>query len=551
MSSSSSHGEIGRLAVSICRLIEVARDMPVKDTFPLTTQAGRIVVGDGHVIPRSSLTPLQTESMRLAPGVTAIPPILLSCAMELSTCARVGQDSKIELVRIPNWGAIGYDDHRIMEHPHHKKAMVWMSSTGAAKDVELVKVSSNGIDWQAILHGVVDPGASTSHQSSTEEAVGLHGISQAAKPRTFGPAKRKLVDRKGKGVERKKEGTEPREDQNMEVATENTQQHLSEDGGRKRRRTSYKFANDVESSDDDLRMNKTDSKRSSIGTANISGPSALKSESEKGSSDNGLRMGELLDSERPSNKAIGMANISGSLLKLLAMTAALHQQDQKQTQFLRGMHKKEAKVFLWQGAKDYYGGSRRPRTVSRQVEGAFTGPDKITDCIWLHIIQGDLAVTFQKSPEYHHGIPARWCVVFGLTPAIKLLSVPPIPTPEGTTVDSMEGRLVMLEARLAKLNTVIENIGEVRQSKVSSDEPHPILPAILPSADPYSSAKATLAVQAGAVQPSGAVLSLNETVATERDGNFELVTRLEIDPFRHSSSGYMRSSSHCYETSAL
>ncbi|KAG2063339.1 hypothetical protein BDR04DRAFT_1163862 [Suillus decipiens] len=524
----SSHEEIRRLAVNICRLIEVARDMPVKETFALATQAGRIV----------------TDSMKLAPSVTAIPPILLSCAMELSTCANVGQDSKIELVRIPNWRAMGYDDHRIMRHPLHKKATVWMSGTSATKDVESVKVFGNGIDWQETLRGVVDPGASTSYQSSTEEAVGLHGTSQTAKPRTFGPAKRKLSDGKGKGVERKKEGTEPREDRDQEVATENTQQHCSDNRGRKRRRTSHKFANDVESSDGDLRMNKMDSERSSnkaISTANISGPSTASPlfqstlEHTDGSSDNDLRMDELMDSERLSNKTIGMANISGpsalkhekeasvSPKKLSAMEPAETVTEVTSNDCCTPCHKRSLKCIFGYSNKTrnklssceectrkkqkcFYGkelgtitGAQGGRTRSRAKSRA-RSPPRTRSPTASGPTSSKVALPSPSKSRQNITMESPRVV----TPEIKLLSVSAMPIPEGTPVDSMEGRLVMLEARLAKLNTVIENIGEVRQSKLLSSEPHPISSAILPSADPYSSAKETPAVQAGAVQPSGA-----------------------------------------------
>ncbi|KAG2063398.1 hypothetical protein BDR04DRAFT_1123287 [Suillus decipiens] len=268
---SSSEQAMRQLAVRICTIIAVARTMLTNDTFSLAIQAGRLV----------------TESMKLAPDVTAIPPILLSCAMELWTCAKQVPDSpKFEIVRVPDWGAIGHDDHRIMGHPHHKKATMWISSMGTDKDVESVKVFDRGINRQAILHGAISQrevmgryedgaGASTSHKSSTEEAVVLHGTFQMAKPRTFGPAKRKAADRKGKGVEQNNVDVEPHKDNDQPVVMENTQQQLSDKKDRKRRRRSHKFAEDAESSDDDLQM-------------------------------------DVL-MEGPSNQVIDMANISGQL----------------------------------------------------------------------------------------------------------------------------------------------------------------------------------------------------------------------------------------------
>ncbi|KAG2134966.1 hypothetical protein BD769DRAFT_1385591 [Suillus cothurnatus] len=240
---SSSERLMRELAVKLCDLITEARTMSAgADTMTQAKQAGRIV----------------TESIKLAPDVKAIPPILLSCAMALWTCAKhVENKPSIEIVRVPDWKTIGYDDRRIMRHPLHKKAMKWISSVGEAKDVLAMKVFGDGINWPAILPGMVDQRevlgqhkneaeVSTSHQSLTEEASETPGTLRMLKPRTFGLAKRKAADRKGKGVEQEQEDSQSHKGEDQEVVKKNTQQHLSHKRGRKRRR--------IESLDNDLQI---------------------------------------------------------------------------------------------------------------------------------------------------------------------------------------------------------------------------------------------------------------------------------------------------------
>jgi hypothetical protein len=112
-------------------------------------------------------------------------------------------------------------------------------------------------------------------------------------------------------------------------------------------------------------------------------------------------------------------------------------------------------------------------------------------------------------------------------PDVTLSSVPPIPASAGAAINSMEGRLFMLEEGFAKLNTAIVKLcqeHEALRQKVlpqhptlplqhgpfsppvqtpRSGGPRPIPLATLPSADPYSSTIETPALQADTAQASG------------------------------------------------
>ncbi|KAG2108123.1 hypothetical protein BD769DRAFT_1392805 [Suillus cothurnatus] len=416
---SSSERLMRELAVKLCDLITEARTMSAgADTMTQAKQAGRIV----------------TESIKLAPDVKAIPPILLSCAMALWTCAKhVENKPSIEIVRVPDWKTIGYDDRRIMRHPLHKKAMKWISSVGEAKDVRYFPGWSISERYWGQHKNEAE--VSTSHQSLTEEASETPGTLRMLKPRTFGLAKRKAADRKGKGVEQEQEDSQSHKGEDQEVVKKNTQQHLSHKRGRKRRR--------IESLDNDLQID------------------------------------ELM--EGPSNNLKYERGRSIAPKKHSPMLPTGTQEDRKQVQFLSGMYKEEAEVFLWQGARDCRKGSKS-REVSHKVE---------------------------------------------VTPEMKLSSVPPTLVQECAAMNSMEGRLIMLEAGLSRLNTAIQRLGgehEALRQKVipqhhtvllphgpsmplvqtpmsepsSSGEPGPIPPATHPS--PI----ATLALQADAAQLSGA-----------------------------------------------
>jgi hypothetical protein len=201
--------------------------------------------------------------MKLSPDLAAIPPILLSCAMGLSPCTKKSQDGRgVEIVRVPDWGAIGYDDDRILQHPQHQKAVAWMADIGPTKNTEAVKVLEGGVDWQAILRDRRESlgqhqhaaGASTSHQLSKEVTVEPVAATHVRKPRSFGPATKHTANGKGQGIEQEKEGAELRKDNDEEVVTTNIPQPRSNERGRKRRRASYAGAEYVETSDDDFQM---------------------------------------------------------------------------------------------------------------------------------------------------------------------------------------------------------------------------------------------------------------------------------------------------------
>ncbi|KAG2357487.1 hypothetical protein BDR07DRAFT_1490635 [Suillus spraguei] len=428
---SSSEQVMRQLAVQICKIVTVARTMLTNDTFFLAIQAGRVV----------------TESMKLAPDVAAIPPILLSCAMELRTCAKQVADSpKFEIVRVPDWGAIGHNDHRLMGHPHHKKAMMWISSTGTAEDVESVKVFDQGINRQAILPGAigqrevmgryeVGAGASTSHQSSTEEPVVLQETFQMAKPRVFGPAKRKAADRKGKGVEQNHADVEPHKDEDQPVVMENTQQRLYDKRDRKRSRRSHMFVEDAESSDHDLRMD-----------VFMEGPSNKVIAREGNINDTCNEVTEIIHNDhctpcRAGNlKCIfGYSNQTGKKLGSCEECTR-----KKQTCF----NGKDS------DAVNTGEGCVRSRTQPRVRSKIRTR-----------------SPTASASSKIHLGISMGDPHV--VTPDIKLSSGPPMPTLVIAAINSMEGRLIRLEEGFTKLNTAMEKLeGEqeaLRQRAVPQD----------------------------------------------------------------------------------
>jgi hypothetical protein len=201
--------------------------------------------------------------MKLSPDFAAIPPILLSCAMALSACANKVQDGRgVEIVRVPDWGAIGYDDDRILQHPQHQKAVAWMADIGPGKNTEAMKVLEGGVDWQAILRDRQAllgqhqdaAGASMSHQSSKEVAVEPVATIHVRKPRSFGPATKHTANGKGRGMEQEKGDAELPKDNDEEVVTTKISQRRSNERGRKRRRASYAGAEYVETSDDDFQI---------------------------------------------------------------------------------------------------------------------------------------------------------------------------------------------------------------------------------------------------------------------------------------------------------
>jgi hypothetical protein len=296
--SSSSAGAIHDLAIKMEALIKNARAMPVDaDTLPLAKQAGRLVVSGGHAISQDSLTSRQTKSIKLAPSVTAVPPVLLSCAMALGACTRLIKERPYpEIFRAPDWWAIGNDDYRIMQHPQHPKAIIWMASLDAENDVETVSVSKDGINWQAILRKGVDQleapgknehgvGPRMSLESLGKELEQLERTLQTDKPKSFGPTKRKAGDSNGQGIKIEKGDVVSRKGKDREVmsgqmevvpATNNIQLHSSDTRGRKRRRMNQMSAKHVECSDGDMQIDEIVKAlpRLKVGTAKSAGPSA-------------------------------------------------------------------------------------------------------------------------------------------------------------------------------------------------------------------------------------------------------------------------------------
>ncbi|KAG2343782.1 hypothetical protein BDR05DRAFT_947892 [Suillus weaverae] len=422
---SSSVGAIRQLAIQLCEIINKARATSANvDTLTSAKQAGQIV----------------TRSMKLAPDVMAIPPILLSCAMALSTCAKYVNGSSVEIVHVPDWGAIGSDDHRIMQHPQYMKAIVWMTSMGAAKEVDAVKVFGDGINWQMILHRGVDQrkvlgqhkggvGASTSHQPLNEGEVGLVGTSQMPKPRTFGPAKKTAEDRKRKGVDQEKGDVESLKGKGQEVVTANTQQHWSDKRGRKRRRTSQSFAEDAESSDD-------------------------------------------LPMEGPSNKVIDMDNISGS------------NKTGNRLNSCQECTRKKQKCFY--GRKPETVARGRSRATSRAKSRARSKTRARSPATSSPTSRSRSRAAFPSLSRSRRSITMGSPHV--AAPDTKLSSIPPIPVPVDAAINSMEDRLIAIEAGLAKLHTAIEQLGEEHEALRQKVVPqHPTFP--LPHAPSLSSAQ--------------------------------------------------------------
>ncbi|KAG2063785.1 hypothetical protein BDR04DRAFT_1163308 [Suillus decipiens] len=247
--------EVISTTTKICEYITQARqERPDADTLNLAKKAGRKV----------------SKFLKHATDVMAIPPIVLSCAMEMSTCTEWVNNRAI-IVRAPDWGAIGYDDRRIMKHPQRNKAMRWMASGDSANGVGMVKVRKDGLDWQVMLQMKVyqqemggqhidDVGARMNHKSLTEEAAELGKKLETSKLRQFGSAKRKAEEITGKQMEREQGNTDPRKGNNQRVAKgredvvlvmKDTEQHGPDARGRKRRRTS---GVPVESSDLDFQI---------------------------------------------------------------------------------------------------------------------------------------------------------------------------------------------------------------------------------------------------------------------------------------------------------
>ncbi|KAG2343802.1 hypothetical protein BDR05DRAFT_947907 [Suillus weaverae] len=448
--SSSSAETIHGLAIEMGALIEAARAMPVDaDAFTPAKRAGQLV----------------TKSIKLAPSVTAIPPILLSCAMALATCTRPRKERPgCEIFRAPDWGAIGYDDYRIMQHPQHKKAITWMASLAAKKDVGMVNVSKDGINWQAILRKGVDQlevlgqnehgmGARMSLQSLEKEVVELERTLQMDKPRSFGPAKRKAADINGRGIKLEKEDAISHKGKDREVT--------SDARGRKRRRMSHMSAKHVECSDSDMQIDEL-----------VEEPPRLEvAEARKG----------IISGTDEASGGRTIRNRMDTMTLLVRLGS-------RQTQATEDIHDSRCTPCKERGLNCIIGYSQKtgnklnscgecsmtkrkcvygqePETVASGPGRAASDPDKVTR---LPAIRGS-----KRPAEFSSPAHSRRSVTKG-SPRVEASSAPPIPTLGGVAINSIEERLVTLEAALAKLNTTIEQLrvdhGVLQQKVVS---PHP------------------------------------------------------------------------------
>ncbi|KAG2134723.1 hypothetical protein BD769DRAFT_1385770 [Suillus cothurnatus] len=526
----SSQATIQELAVQLCDVIAEARAISAgADTMTQAKQAGRIV----------------TESIKLAPEVKAIPPILLSCAMALWNCAKqvenkpiVHNKPNLEIVRVPDWGAIGYDDRRIMRHPLHKKAMIWMSSVGEANDAVAMKVCGNGIDWQAILCGRNDQRevleqyengveGSMSRPSLKEVPVEVPEIIQVFKPRMFVPVKRKAADKKGEGIEREQEDAEPRKGKDHGAVMTNTQQHLFHGRSRKRKRMNPVFEKYAESSDDDFQMDELMEGPSNnvIGMSDISRTS-MATEVREGNIN--CTQNAFRDGVNRSCQDITLFSFP-SCADETQVTEVVRKDEctpcsERSLKCIFGYSKKTGKRLnsceecTRKKARCFYG--REPETVTRgQSRARFCAKSRVRSKTRPKSPTAPgptLRAAFTSPSQNHRSIIDSSRVV---TPDIQLSSVQHIPASECAAMNSMEARLVMLEAGLARLNTVIGKLGEesdtLRQKVVPQ---HPtVLPAQCPSLPPAQmpmpspithasipSLMATLTLQTDATRLSGA-----------------------------------------------
>ncbi|KIK34299.1 hypothetical protein CY34DRAFT_110331 [Suillus luteus UH-Slu-Lm8-n1] len=422
------------LAIQLCSIITLARlTPPAHDTMLIAKHAGRIV----------------TECMKLAPGVTVIPPIVLSCAMELSDCSKK-DGAGIEIARVPNWGAIGYDDRRIMRHPQHQKAMAWMTDKGPDKIIEAVKVLKDGIDWQVIiLSKAADQrdaqgqhqdvaGASTSHQLPEEEAVEQVATTRIPKLRSFGPATKKTVSGKGKGIEREKGDAESCKDNDEEMATTTAPQRRSNERGRKRRRTSYAGAEYDETLDHDFQMEgMSESSNKRLGTIYVSG---------------GVRDDQCALCKQRGLKCT--PEYSTKTGHRLASCASCHQKktrcsyDNEPETVTRSETRARPRAKSVLSSKR----ARSPAASSPTSREARPSPPQSGRSINM------------GSPEI-------------LTSILKPSSTSSIPDQVDTTENRMEARMIALEAGLSKVFTVMDGLGKehetLRQKVITK---HPTFP---------------------------------------------------------------------------
>ncbi|KAG2134984.1 hypothetical protein BD769DRAFT_1664929 [Suillus cothurnatus] len=475
MASTSPDEKVRELAVKLCEVITEARAMSASaNTMPQANRAGRIV----------------TKAVKLFPDVLAIPPIILSCAMALSTCSEyvenrpsVVDKPSITIVRVPDWGAIGYDDYRIMQHPLHNMAKIWMAGLGEAKDVMALKVLKNEFDWQTVLRegaylqeGLGRPKdgeeANMSHQFSTEETVGEQGALQMPKPRVFGAAKRKAADRKGKKVERGHEDAEPGKGNDQGVVTKNTQQHLSDERDRKRMRTSHMFAEDglMEGSSNKLKHG---------------GATALKKL-------------PAMEPTETVTEAVCDDHCTSCDKRGLKCVFGYSKKSGKKLNSCEECTRKKQKCFYGREPDIVARGRRRARSQanSRVRSKTRTGSptaSRPTSKVALPSPSSRVrSKTRTESPTASRGRPTSKAALPSrsqrpqsistqspriVSSDIPISSVPPIPAPEVAVINSMEGRLVILEEGLAKLNTAIEKLGEEHEALRQKVLPqHPTFP---------------------------------------------------------------------------
>ncbi|KAG2045816.1 hypothetical protein BDR06DRAFT_977934 [Suillus hirtellus] len=442
---SSSTDVIRNEADKICGLVIQARaEPPDANTLDLARQAGRIVTG------------LMREYI---PNVTAIPPIVLSCAMELHSCCERGTIS-----RMPNWGAIGYDDHRIMNHPHCKKAVVWMESINIAEDIRTVKVFRGGINWQETLQRELDQreasgqhkddvGTRISHQSLTEEAVGLGQTSQISKPRQFGPARRKAAEMTGTSMEREKWDTEPKGMNQGGIS--------SDTRDRKRKRVDRVSTEDVENSDVDLPLPGIIQApfRKADGTAHITGPSVA-TETQEG----------VLNSTKDS---FGHETNGDRMVIMILLGTEVSQDSlctpckKREVRCIIAYSKKtghrlnSCEECTRKKQKCFYGGE--PESVAKG-RGRAMSRAKSRWCMQCRSPSRSRPGIDMESPHV-------------VTPKVEASFTPSIPTAVGGTLNSIEERLVTVEAGLTKMSNAIEKLVLEREFlQHTVVHPHPTFP---------------------------------------------------------------------------
>lgn len=483
--SSSSAGAIHDLAIKMDALIKNARAMPVDaDTLPLAKQAGRLV----------------TKSIKLAPSVTAIPPVLLSCAMALGACTKLIEERPYpEIFRAPDWWAIGYDDSRIMQHPQHPKAKIWMANLDAEKDVETVNVLKGGINWQAIIRKGVDQleapgqnehgaGPRMSLQSLGKELEQLERTLEMDKPKSFSPTKRKAGDSNGQGIKIEKGDAVSHKGKDREVmsgqmevapATNNIQLHSTDTRGRKRRRMNQMSAKHVECSDGDMQIDEIVEAppRLEVGPAKSAGPSALKRDR---ASSVGLTKPQAVEPSETVTEVVQDNRCTPC--------------KERGLDCIIGYSKKTGNRLNSCGECSM---TKRKCVYSQEPETVARGPGRATS----RAKSRGASQTRTRLPAIHRSkrpveLPSpsqsRRCITKG-SPRVAA----PNAQASGVVINLIEERLVAAEAAMAKLNAAVEQLLMNRglyQQKVdppysacslSDDPPLPLVQNAMPSPAPF------------------------------------------------------------------